>query len=75
MTDKFVAFDRKRLHNDHVKHARIWQYKPMNWHSWKFHFWPDIVAKYEDRKEFSESGADALVIVKAADKQTFRQMK
>ncbi len=70
MTDKFIAFDRKRLHNDHVKHARIWQYKPMNWHSWKFHFWPDIVDRFEDRKEFSESGADALVIVKAADRQT-----
>ena len=55
MTDQ-EAKERKRLHDKHMKHARIWEYRPMDWHTWKIWFWP----WHED---------DPDIILKAAKKQ------
>ena len=42
------AKDRKRLYDKHMKHARIWEYRPMDWHTWKFKFWYKVL-EWEDR--------------------------
>jgi hypothetical protein len=55
MTDQ-EAKERKLLHDKHMKHARIWKYRPMDWHTWKVWFWP----WHED---------DPDIILKAAKKQ------
>ena len=32
---------RMTMYNGHVKHAKIWNYKPVDWHTWKFRVWPN----------------------------------
>ena len=31
---------RMSMYKGHVKHAKIWNYKPVDWHTWKFRVWP-----------------------------------
>lgn len=33
---------RMTMYNGHVKHAKIWNYKPVDWHTWKFYVWPEF---------------------------------
>ena len=32
---------RMTMYKGHVKHAKIWNYKPVDWHTWKFRVWPN----------------------------------
>ena len=32
---------RMTMYKGHVDHANIWQYQPVNWHTWKFRVWPN----------------------------------
>jgi len=32
---------RMTMWKGHVKHAKIWNYKPVDWHTWKFRVWPN----------------------------------
>ena len=33
---------RMTMYKGHVKHAKIWNYEPVNWHTWKFLVWPEF---------------------------------
>ncbi len=33
---------RMTMYKGHVKHAKIWNYKPVDWHTWKFRVWPEF---------------------------------
>ena len=33
---------RMTMYEGHVKHAKIWKYKPLDWHTWKFRVWPEF---------------------------------
>jgi len=35
---------RMSIYNDHVKHAKTWNFKPVDWHTWKFYVWPKLSA-------------------------------
>jgi len=32
---------RMTMYKGYVKHAKIWNYKPVDWHTWKFRVWPN----------------------------------
>jgi hypothetical protein len=33
---------RMTIWKGHIKHAKIWNYKPLDWHTWKFKVWPEF---------------------------------
>lgn len=33
---------RMTMWKGHIKHAKIWNYKPVDWHTWKFRVWPEF---------------------------------
>lgn len=36
---------RMTMYKGHVNHANIWQYQPVDWHTWKFKVWPEYDPK------------------------------
>ena len=57
---------RMSMWKGHVKHAKIWNYKPVDWHTWKFYVWPEF--------DFDISMAEATrdIIILAANMATKR---
>ena len=33
---------RMTIWKGHIKHAKIWNYQPVDWHTWKFRVWPEF---------------------------------
>lgn len=33
---------RMTMWKGHIKHAKIWNYAPVDWHTWKFQVWPEF---------------------------------
>ena len=58
----YDAKERRRIYDCHVRHSKIWEYKPMNWHAWKFNFWPRVSSS-----AFEMSQGD--IVAEAAKKQ------
>ncbi len=62
----YDAKERRRMYDCHVRHSKTWEYKPMNWHAWKFNFWPRVSSSH-----FNMSDGD--IVVEAAKKQIERK--
>ena len=58
----YHAKERRRMYERHVRHSKIWKYKPMDWHAWKFIFWPRVSSSH-----FEMSQED--IVFEAAKKQ------
>ena len=50
---------RMTMYNGHVKHAKIWNYKPVDWHTWKFRVWPEF--DFDITKSFSVNSSNVEI--------------
>ena len=60
---------RMTMWKGHIKHAKIWNYKPVDWHTWKFRVWPEF--------DFGITMAEATrdIILFAANVATKKRVK